>query len=206
MLITPPSLRCNQCGWLNQVGQSSCFSCNATLSVAVESSPAAALDQVENPSFLSRIFASVIDLSTMVVSTAAVVVTWFKLGQSDAIQAHMPWITWAALGLVIMGLFLPAAMDAWSRGSFGKRQMGLRVVTHAGERPGIVRSCIRHGLKFGLNLGFPGAFTFLQHLIFGDTGLHGWITRTRTVGALSIKTAATYPEQKSQLLSKFKSS
>jgi uncharacterized RDD family membrane protein YckC len=203
MLTTASTpLRCDQCGWLNQKGQSLCFSCNAPLSHTVADQHAAAHAHEDQPPYLSRILASLIDLSTMTTITVAVVMAWIKLGELDTAQAYMPWITWSALGLLTIGLFLPAFMDAWSQGSFGKRQMGLRIVTHAGKRPGILRLCIRHGLKFGLNLAFPGAFTFLQHLIFGHTGLHGWITRTRVVGALSIKTAATYPEQKSQLFSK----
>ncbi len=201
MFTTPSPLRCEQCGWLNQVGQSTCFSCHAALSSAVPISRAKVLDSVEAPSFLSRILASLLDLSTMVATTAVVVIGYFKLGQLDVLQVHMPWLTWLAVGLVLAGLFLPAVMDSWSRGSFGKRQMGLRVITNTGQRPGILQSCIRHALKFALHLGFPGVFYLLQHLIFGHRGLHGWITRTNTIGVPSIQSVSETSGKTSQSFS-----
>ena len=201
-------MQCPQCNWQNPASYTHCFSCNAPLAAAGEGpgqraagaapgearprskpspTPASHAQHAQTalfPSMLARLGATLIDGLAMVAVPAALLTAWALA--SSALEGTPPApLLAAALALGALGLFLPGLMDALGTGSFGKRALGLRVVTHTGERPGAARSALRHFLKYSLTLGLTLAVPFLLHrlltALFGERGLHSSMTGTFVV-------------------------
>ena len=186
-------MQCPRCNWQNPASYTHCFSCNAALPMAAVQVatqapapaaplPAASADEVFAGS-MARLGATAVDAAVMVAASALLMVAW--VGGHQVLREG-PWPVLSGLGVAVLGLFVPAAMDAWGHGSPGKRLFHLRVVTARGERPGIVRASARHVLKYALNLGLPFLFHKLQALVFGDRSLHNWAT-----GAYVVSTRAS---------------
>lgn len=200
-------MQCTQCNWQNPASYTHCFSCNAPLAAAGEGpgpraagaapgearprskpsptpSPAQHAQAAVFPSMLARLGATLIDGLAMAAVPAALLTAWALA--SSALDGAPPGpLLAAALALGALGLLLPGLMDALGAGSFGKRALGLRVVTRAGERPGVARSALRHFLKYSLTLGLTLAVPFLLHRVltalFGERGLHSSMTGTFVV-------------------------
>ncbi len=200
-------MQCPQCNWQNPASYTHCFSCNAPLAAAGEGpgpraagaasgearprskpsptpSPAQHAQAAVFPSMLARLGATLIDGLAMAAVPAALLTAWALA--SSALDGAPPGpLLAAALALGALGLLLPGLMDALGAGSFGKRALGLRVVTRAGERPGVARSALRHFLKYSLTLGLTLAVPFLLHRVltalFGERGLHSSMTGTFVV-------------------------
>lgn len=201
-------MQCPQCNWQNPASYTHCFSCNAPLAAAGEGpcpraagaapgearprskpspTPGSHAQHAQTalfPSMLARLGATLIDGLAMVAVPAALLTAWALA--SGALDGALPGpLLAAALALGALGLFLPGLMDALGAGSFGKRALGLRVVTRTGERPGAARSALRHFLKYSLTLGLTLAVPFLLHrlltALFGERGLHSSMTGTFVV-------------------------
>ncbi|WP_462387118.1 RDD family protein [Acidovorax sp. Q11] len=200
-------MQCTQCNWQNPASYTHCFSCNAPLAAAGEGpgpraagaasgearprskpsptpSPAQHAQAAIFPSMLARLGATLIDGLAMAAVPVALLTAWALA--SSALDGAPPGpLLAAALALGALGLLLPGLMDALGAGSFGKRALGLRVVTRAGERPGVARSALRHFLKYSLTLGLTLAVPFLLHRVltalFGERGLHSSMTGTFVV-------------------------
>lgn len=200
-------MQCTQCNWQNPASYTHCFSCNAPLAAAGEGigprtagaatakalprpqspsvpSPAQHAQAAVFPSMLARLGATLIDGLAMAAVPAALLTAWALA--SSALDGAPPGpLLAAALALGALGLLLPGLMDALGAGSFGKRVLGLRVVTRTGERPGVARSALRHFLKYSLTLGLTLAVPFLLHrlltALFGERGLHSSMTGTFVV-------------------------
>lgn len=213
------TMRCPRCNWQNPASYTHCFSCQAPLAAAGAQgaatttaapapnpfqparapTPAAAPVQQPQqaqlvevfPSTLARLSATLIDGATMLVLPVAMVLAWVFARPTfeSAPNALYP----AALSLAVLGLLAPALMDALGRGSAGKRLLHMRVATRTGERPGLVRSVLRHFLKYTLTLGLTLAVPFLLHrlltALFGERGLHSSMTGTFVVSDSASHTA-----------------
>lgn len=197
-------MQCPQCNWQNPASYTHCFSCNAPLAAAGEgpgpraagAAPGKAGTQPRPsptpspaqatvfPSTLARLGATLIDGAAMAAVPATLLLAWALATNALDAAPPAPLLT-AALALGALGLFLPGLMDALGPGSFGKRVLGMRVVTRAGERPGLARSALRHFLKYSLTLGLTLAVPFLLHrlltALFGERGLHSSMTGTFVV-------------------------
>ncbi|MDP4076928.1 RDD family protein [Acidovorax sp. A1169] len=205
-------MQCPRCNWQNHAFYTQCFSCQAPLPVAGTQAGAApapfpdakapapkpAQKQAHQaelvevfPGTLPRLGATLIDGFLMLVLPIAMVLVWVLARPlfDAAPNAVYP----AALALAVLGLFSPALMDAMGRGSPGKRLLGMRVTTRTGERPGVVRSMLRHFLKYTLTLGLTVAVPFLLHRVltalFGERGLHSSMTGTFVVSSNASDTA-----------------
>lgn len=184
-------MQCPKCNWQNPASHTHCFSCHAPLPAAA--APAAPRKAVKGrqaakatgsrraapfPSIWSRLAASAVDAATMIAAMFA-----FSSAASLSYQALLeqpaPALLWLAAGLI--GLLLPALMDAWGSGSPGKRLFKQRVVKRNGDSPGLARSIWRHLMKFPLNLALPGLFHHIQQAIFGDRAMHNWAAGTYVV-------------------------
>jgi uncharacterized RDD family membrane protein YckC len=211
-------MQCPRCNWQNHASYTQCFSCQAPLPVAgaqagaapapfgfptaKAATPAPAPRPAPAPSHqaelvevfpgtLARLGATLIDGLVMLLLPMAMVLAWvFARAAFDAApNAAYP----GALALAVLGLFSPALMDAMGPGSPGKRLLGMRVATATGERPGVVRSMLRHFLKYTLTLGLTLAIPFLLHRVltalFGERGLHSSMTGTFVVASSASHTA-----------------
>jgi len=187
-------MQCPQCNWQNPASYTHCFSCAAALMPAAAApAPASPRPAAAPPApsanaevfagFFARLGATVVDTVVMGVSAAALFAAW--IAGHQALYGGT-WPLLSAIGVAMLGLLVPAAMDAWGRGSPGKQIFKMRVVTASGERPGIVRASLRHVLKFAFNLGLPLLFHKLQSLMFGERSLHNWAT-----GAYVVSTQAS---------------
>ena len=181
-----PPMQCPRCNWQNPASNTLCFSCSAPLQAkappaAARAKPAASKAPVF-PGILPRLGASVIDAVFMLAAATALV--WAaSLTYEGQTGQHRPLLLAVAAGL--LGVLLPAFMDAWGKGSPGKRLLKLRVVNSKGASPGLARSIWRHLLKFTLNLALPGIFHHIQQMIFGDRAMHNSLAGTHVVSSLA---------------------
>lgn len=183
---TPASdpMQCPRCNWQNPAANKLCFSCKAPLPVtsqeatAQRSSPRG--DAPVFPSIWARLAATAFDVVVMAAGTVglsmAASYTYQGLTGADA-----PVLLAMAGGL--LGLLLPAFMDAWGNGSPGKRLLKQRVVTREGCSPGLPRSIWRHTLKYSLNVVLPGIFHHIQQSIFGERAMHNALAGTHVVSS-----------------------
>ncbi len=209
------TMQCPRCNWQNHASYTHCFSCQAPLAVAGAqastaapapnpfqparaASPAPAPVQPQAaklvevfPGTMARLGATLIDGLAMLALPLAGVLSWVF---SRSVFDSAPAVAYpVVLALALLGLFNPAIMDARGQGSAGKRLLGMRVVTRTGEPPGIVRSVLRHFLKYTLTLGLTLAVPFLLHrllnAVFGERGLHSAMTGTFVVSNSASHTA-----------------
>ncbi|BEP96481.1 hypothetical protein GmRootA79_48650 [Acidovorax sp. A79] len=196
-------MQCPRCNWQNHASYTQCFSCQAPLVADMPAArapagrgqpaqtPAPARLVEVFPGTMARLGATLIDGACMAAFPVALALAWVfaRPAFDSAPGATYP----AALALGILGLFLPALMDALGQGSAGKRLLGMRVATRTGERPGIARSVLRHFLKYSLTLALTLAVPFLLHrlltALFGERGLHSSITGTFVVSRHASDTA-----------------
>ena len=178
-------MQCPKCNWQNPASQTHCFSCHAPL--PAQKAPAAPRKTAKAadtrnaapfPNIWSRLAASAVDAVIMIAAMFAFS-SAASLSYEALLERPSPALLWLAAGLI--GLLLPALMDAWGSGSPGKRLFKQRVVKRNGQSPGLLRSIWRHLLKFPLNLALPGLFHHLQQAIFGDRAMHNWAAGTYVV-------------------------
>lgn len=186
-------MQCPKCNWQNPASHSHCFSCHAPLPAAappatprkaVKAKPAAQAATPRSvapfPGIWARLAASAVDAATMIAAMFAFS-SAASLSYQGLLEQPAPALLWLAAGLI--GLLLPALMDAWGSGSPGKRLFKQRVVTRSGQGPGLLRSVWRHLMKFPLNLALPGLFHHVQQAIFGDRAMHNWAAGTYVVSS-----------------------
>ena len=97
---------------------------------------------------------------------------------------HVPGMSWSSDPLIstlviVVSILLPFVITGWLNslgGSIGKRLFGLRVVTTAGDNPGVLRAPLREILKYASNLGVPFLFHFFNRAVFSDQYAHNVIT------------------------------
>jgi len=177
-------MQCPQCNWQNPASHTQCFSCRAPLPVPTAPPAAAKAAYAKTvapfPGIWPRLMASAVDAATMIAAMFA-----FSSAASLSYEALLgqprPGVVPLLAGLI--GLLLPALMDAWGTGSPGKRLFKQRVVTRSGQSPGLLRSLWRHLMKFPLNLALPGLFHHIQQAIFGDRAMHNWAAGTYVVSS-----------------------
>ena len=169
-------MKCTHCGWLNPATSTQCFNCQATLHVPL--APAGHSTKAESPVALmwARIQATLIDLLLMLASAITVVVLGVKLAPPRSSAWFMGTVV-----AVLIALLLPALLDAWGRGSVGKRVMGLRVLKLHGQRPGLARSLLRHSAKYLGHLIGPVVLWLLEALLLRHRKLHEVISGTQVV-------------------------
>jgi uncharacterized RDD family membrane protein YckC len=130
---------------------------------------------------LQRIFAAAIDLAVMAVLAGLAIAAMLALG----IGFNDTGLTWlaallAAL-LVVIAILLPALLDSFSAGSMGKRLLNLRVINARGERPGVLRSVLRHLIKYTSHFMLPLGLIVIEKLFFGGRSLHDLLMSTRVL-------------------------
>lgn len=173
-------MQCPKCNWQNPASHTHCFSCHAPLPAPAAPREPRAANVPVIPGIWPRLTASVVDAATMIAAMFAF--SWAARLSYETLRGQpVPLPLSLAAGLI--GLLLPALMDAWSSGSPGKRLFKQRVVTRNGQSPGLLRSLWRHLLKFPLNLALPGVFHHIQQAIFGDRALHNWAAGTYVVSS-----------------------
>lgn len=194
------TMQCPRCNWQNPASYTHCFSCQAPLAAAGAQASTAAPAPVQPqaaklvevfPGTMARLGATLIDGLAMLALPLAGVLSWVF---SRSVFDSAPAVAYpVVLALALLGLFTPAIMDARGQGSAGKRLLGMRVVTRTGEPPGILRSVLRHFLKYTLTLGLTLAVPFLLHrlltALFGERGLHSSMTGTFVVSSRASDTA-----------------
>ncbi|CAB3824612.1 hypothetical protein LMG3328_00447 [Achromobacter ruhlandii] len=172
-------MQCPQCNWQNPASHTQCFSCHAPL--PAPAAPRAAHANVPViPGIWSRLAASGADAATMIAAMFA-----FAWATSLSYQAlrEQPCPQALTLAAGLLGLLLPALMDAWGAGSPGKLLFKQRVVKRDGQSPGLLRSLWRHLMKFPLNLALPGVFHHIQQAMFGERAMHNWAAGTYVVSS-----------------------
>ncbi len=180
----PIPMQCPRCNWQNPAANKLCFSCNTPLPVTSPQTPAQRPAPVGNapvfPSIWARLAATAVDGLVMATATVGL-----SMAASYTYQgltgADRPALLAIAAGL--LGLLLPAFMDAWGNGSPGKRLLKQRVVTRKGGSPGLLRSIWRHTLKYTLNMALPGIFHHIQQAVFGERAMHNSLAGTHVVSS-----------------------
>jgi uncharacterized RDD family membrane protein YckC len=178
----PIPMQCPRCNWQNPAANKLCFSCKAPLPATSPKAPAQRPrpggDAPVFPSIWARLAATAFDAVFMAAATVGL-----SMAASYTYQgltgADSPVLLAIAGGLV--GVLLPAFMDAWGNGSPGKRLLKQRVVTRKGSSPGLLRSIWRHTLKYTLNLALPGIFHHIQQAVFGERAMHNSLAGTHVV-------------------------
>lgn len=172
-------MQCPKCNWQNPASHTQCFSCHAPLPApAAPRAPATNVPAL--PGIWPRLAASVIDAASMIAAMFAFSAA-ASLSYEALLERPRPLALVLAAGL--LGLLLPALMDAWGSGSPGKQLFKQRVVTRDGQSPGLPRSLWRHLMKFPLNLALPGVFHHIQQAMFGERAMHNWAAGTYIVSS-----------------------
>lgn len=180
-------MQCPSCNWQNPASNTRCFSCQAPLPAKPAASPSKptpprARNAPVFPSIWSRLGATAVDGVFMALSIV-VLVAAASYAYEGLTGTPRPTLLAIAAGL--LGWLLPAFMDAWGKGSPGKRLLKQRVVNRKGESPGLLRSIWRHQLKYTLNVVLPGIFHHIQQMIFGERAMHNALAGTVVVSSLA---------------------
>jgi uncharacterized RDD family membrane protein YckC len=135
-----------------------------------------------------RVFAAGIDLVVMVVLSVIAIVSTVGLGvmsSTPAVAANdsdfASQLALLAGVLAFIAIMLPALMDSFTAGSFGRRLFNVRVINARGERPGIFRSVLRHVAKYVLHFTLPLGMLIIERLFFQGQSLHDLLMSTRVV-------------------------
>jgi uncharacterized RDD family membrane protein YckC len=179
-------MKCAACGWPNAASHTTCFNCQAPLHPlpAQAARPTAGPVQVSAAGTVfapmgARVRATLIDAALMAGMAWVVVLVGMAVVDLRSPDGGR-WLAIAVVFFLVVSC-LPAFMDAWGEGSVGKRLTGLRVVTGSGERPGVLRSLLRHLFKYGGHLAIPFALRIVEHLVLGPRTLHDAVARTHVV-------------------------
>lgn len=178
-------MQCPSCNWQNPASNTRCFSCQTPLpakpaATRPKAAPARTAHAPVFPNIWSRLGATAIDGGFMALAIV-VLVAAASYTYEGLTGAPRPILLAIAAGL--LGWLLPAFMDAWGKGSPGKRLLKQRVVNRKGQAPGLLRAIWRHQLKYTLNVALPGIFHHLQQMIFGDRAMHNTLAGTHVVSS-----------------------
>ncbi len=137
---------------------------------------------------LHRVFAAGIDLVVMVVLAIIAIVITVGFGvmpsRPETAASDSDFASQLALLaglLVLIAIVVPALMDSFTAGSLGRRLFNVRVINARGERPGIVRSALRHVLKYVLHFALPLGMFIIERLFFRGQSLHDLLMSTRVI-------------------------
>ena len=130
---------------------------------------------------LQRIFAAAIDLAVMAVLAGAAIALSIAAGISFNETSMTGLAVLIAAAFVVVAILLPALLDSFSAGSIGKRLLNLRVVNARGERPGVVRSALRHVIKYTSHFMLPLGLIVIEKLFFGGRSLHDLLMSTHVL-------------------------
>lgn len=171
-------MKCAACGWPNAASHTTCFNCQVPLHPPPRATAPVRPDKVL-AAVGPRVQATLIDTALM----AALGWMGVLFGMAVVDLSAPDGGRWLAISVVLclVALCLPAFMDAWGEGSVGKRVAGLRVVTGRAERPGVLRSLLRHLFKYGGHLAIPFVLRIAEHLLLGPRMLHDAVARTHVV-------------------------
>lgn len=178
-------MQCPSCNWQNPASNTRCFSCQATLPVKPAASPSKpaptrAKHAPVFPSIWARLGATAVDGAFMAL---AIIVLITAASYTYEGLTGTPRPIGLAIAAGLLGWLLPAFMDAWGKGSPGKRLLKQRVVNRKGETPGLLRAIWRHQLKYTLNVVLPGIFHHIQQMIFGERAMHNALAGTHVVSS-----------------------
>lgn len=184
-------MQCPKCNWQNPASNTRCFSCQTPLPAKPAAKPAAPPSKSHSPraqqaplfpSIWSRLGATAIDGAFMAL---AIVVLIAAASYTYEGITGAPHPVLLAVGAGLLGWLLPAFMDAWGKGSPGKRLLKMRVVNRKSQAPGLLRSIWRHQLKYTLNVVMPGIFHHIQQMVFGERAMHNSLAGTHVVSSLA---------------------
>jgi hypothetical protein len=132
-------------------------------------------------SLSSRIVASLIDGLTMLLPCFVLL----RFGIPYANQLGSQQILIASLFILgaIIALFIPAILDACSRGSIGRRFTQTQVKTTAAARLGLGRSVLRHICKYVGHIAIPVILIPLEIFLLRGKKLHEVISQTEVIRA-----------------------
>jgi uncharacterized RDD family membrane protein YckC len=130
---------------------------------------------------LQRLFAAGIDLVLMAVLGGISIAALVGFGASAAEGESLGLPVLIAAVLAVAAILLPALMDSFSAGSIGKRLLNLRVINARGERPGLIRSKLRHIIKYVSHFVLPLGLFLVEKIFFGGRSLHDLLMSTRVI-------------------------
>ncbi len=177
---------CPQCGWNNPASYTHCFSCHTPLSasagIPAPDTPDPSADAPVYPGWGAFIAASLIDLVLMIAGAVILVILVYACYR----QAPADFAGSTAGILIVVGaagfaLLLPAVLDSLAGGSIGNRLAGIRIVNRHGQAPGLLRSLLRHVVKYTAHSLLPLIFRFFEGLIFPGHSLHNLVSQTWAV-------------------------
>lgn len=196
-------IKCTACGWNNPGSYTRCFNCERPFRTDAPAAPAPSQPKTKSPAANTRkpapatlALGSVAEdaviagklarfaaLGVDIVMVAAVLVpasiVYMLFGLHDA-STQLSW-TIVAVAFALGMFFLPAWMDSFTAGSLGKRLLNLRVINQQGQRPGVLRSMLRHVLKFALHAIAPIILLIVEKVLLRGSSTHDVLMSTRVI-------------------------
>ncbi|WP_300621607.1 RDD family protein [Dokdonella sp.] len=186
-------MRCPDCGWTNPAGFTHCHGCRKPLAspnprAAVVGASHASGDVLAGEG--ARLVATLVDLCLLAALLPLVLYGGLYLSQGFGLGGLALFGLLAALA--VFAILGTALLDSFTRGSLGKRLVGVRVVDANGDAPGLGRSTLRTIAKYALHPLLSLPVLLAERLVFGRHSLHNLLTGCHVVSAKAPPEAIRY--------------